>query len=115
MSDPKPVRLQLSRQKGFNLQALSMATNGLPAVNVARPSRWGNPYKVGSDGGLDRCLNAYRKMMENNPVIATELRGKNLACWCKQGWPCHADILLEIANAGEPLTSPASQSARALN
>lgn len=42
-----PVRLQLNRRKGFNLQALSLATNGLPAVNVARPSKWGNPYKVG--------------------------------------------------------------------
>lgn len=26
------------------------------------------------------------------------LRGKNLACWCKEGEPCHALILLEIAN-----------------
>ena len=28
-----------------------------------------------------------------------ELRGKNLACWCKPGEPCHADVLLELANA----------------
>lgn len=41
-----PVRLQLSRAKGFNLQALSQATNGLPAVVVKRPTRWGNPYSV---------------------------------------------------------------------
>lgn len=27
-----------------------------------------------------------------------ELRGKNLACWCKLDSPCHADVLLEIAN-----------------
>lgn len=26
------------------------------------------------------------------------LRGKNLACWCKPGSPCHADVLLELAN-----------------
>lgn len=31
-----PVRLQLSRRKGFDLQALSQATNGLSAANVAR-------------------------------------------------------------------------------
>ena len=43
----KPVRLQLSRRKGFDLQALSLTTNGLPAVVVARPGKWGNPYKVG--------------------------------------------------------------------
>ena len=35
----KPVRLQISRRKGFDLQALSIATNGLPAVNVARHCR----------------------------------------------------------------------------
>lgn len=28
-----------------------------------------------------------------------ELRGKNLACWCPLGRPCHADVLLELANA----------------
>jgi hypothetical protein len=26
------------------------------------------------------------------------LRGKNLACWCRPGDPCHADVLLELAN-----------------
>jgi hypothetical protein len=30
--------------------------------------------------------------------IKQELRGKNLACWCPEGSPCHADVLLEIAN-----------------
>ncbi|MFZ5773087.1 MAG: DUF4326 domain-containing protein, partial [Thermodesulfobacteriota bacterium] len=27
-----------------------------------------------------------------------DLRGKDLACWCKDGEPCHADVLLEMAN-----------------
>lgn len=30
--------------------------------------------------------------------IRTHLRGRDLACWCKPGEPCHADVLLEIAN-----------------
>lgn len=30
-----------------------------------------------------------------------QLRGKNLACWCKPGDPCHADVLLELANGGD--------------
>lgn len=42
-----PVRLRLSHQRGFDLQAHSREVNGLPAVNVARPGRWGNPYKAG--------------------------------------------------------------------
>lgn len=28
-----------------------------------------------------------------------ELRGKNLSCWCPLGKPCHADVLLELANS----------------
>lgn len=39
-----PIRLQLSRARGFDLQLLSRATNGLPAKKVTRPGRWGNPF-----------------------------------------------------------------------
>ena len=39
-----PIRLRLSRARSFDLQAASRAINGLPAVNVARPGRWGNPF-----------------------------------------------------------------------
>ncbi len=105
-----PVRLQLSRKKGFNLQEHSRAVNGLDAVNVARPSRWGNPYRVG-----DRLYDDQRR----NPIsqqdavdlyerrecgrwrsaeIARELKGRNLACWSAPDQPCPADILLERAN-----------------
>ncbi len=31
--------------------------------------------------------------------IWRELRGKDLACWCKEGDPCHGSVLLEIANS----------------
>lgn len=109
-----PVRLQLSRKRGFNLQALSMATNGLPAVNVARPTKWGNPWKVGdpfynaetmrtrrSPMTAEEAVHRYRKLECVGPrssEIARELRGRNLACWCKPEAPCHADVLLEIAN-----------------
>ena len=94
-----PVRLQLSRRKGFDLQAMSRKTNGLEAVNVARPSKWGNPHKIGT------CLipdarAAVEVFAANLPMgdFAKELRGKNLACWCRPGEPCHADVLLRIAN-----------------
>ncbi|MEU8334849.1 DUF4326 domain-containing protein [Micromonospora tulbaghiae] len=39
---------------------------------------------------------------EMQDAIRRELAGKDLACWCKPGDPCHADVLLEIANGGEP-------------
>lgn len=31
--------------------------------------------------------------------IRDELAGKDLACWCPLDQPCHADVLLEIANS----------------
>jgi hypothetical protein len=96
-----PVRLRLSRSKGFNLQRHSAEVNGLAAVNVARPGKWGNPYKVGT------CLiadaeSAVMAFAANSPVGRLkgidELRGKNLACWCRLDAPCHADVLLDEAN-----------------
>ena len=41
-----PIRFQRKRVKGFNMQAASLAANGLPCVIVSRPGKWGNPYKV---------------------------------------------------------------------
>lgn len=32
------------------------------------------------------------------PPDPSVLRGKNLACWCPLDQPCHADVLLELAN-----------------
>ena len=49
-----------------------------------------------------RAMAAYRDYVEKFPQIGVaakrDLRGKDLACWCKEGTPCHADILLKIAN-----------------
>lgn len=120
-----PVRLQLSRAKGFNLQAHSRAGNGLPAVSVARPGRWGNPWPIGSWSAEQvvaffrsaatgaQPIELYRGLIPGNKgqrdyaddVITRirtlqirDLRGKNLACWCRADDPCHADVLLELAN-----------------
>lgn len=100
----KPVRLRLSRAPGFNLQALSLATNGLPAVNVARPSQFGNPFRVGAPDVPDAAaaVEKFRDYVGSSSTYrfyAEEvLRGKNLACWCKEGEPCHADVLLDFSN-----------------
>lgn len=123
----KPKRIQLSRAKGFNLQAASQAANGLPAVNVARPSRWGNPFAArqietkrpkgkswatvdfeegdnvvlaaSEKAATEYAVDWYRDYIDtDHEHIRKELRGKNLACWCKPGARCHADVLLEVAN-----------------
>lgn len=124
----KPARIQLSRKKGFNLQRVSNAVNGLEAVNVARPTIWGNPWHVGTfghaqavalyqtwiDGTVtDQDLrNGYGQdsqhvaefLIERRKRLQKEmhkLTGKNLACWCPQGTPCHADVLIKLANEVE--------------
>lgn len=104
MSVIAPVRLRLSRRAGFDLQALSRETNGLACVSVARPGPWGNPFKA-TGHTTQQVVDHYRHWLEVSPegkwtaIRATEqLRGVNLACWCGPG-PCHATVLLEIANA----------------
>lgn len=94
------------------------------AVKVDRSTRWGNGYRIGSRkhigafeegefldaicATVEDCVASYRahllQFMEWDPPGAARflgpLRGKNLACWCALGAPCHADVLLALANGG---------------
>ena len=93
-----PERIQLKRTKGWRMPPNT--------VNVARPSRWGNPHRVGwcavcgVPHTLADAIEEYRaEVMDCAPTLALDsLRGKDLACWCKPGEPCHADVLLSLAN-----------------
>lgn len=79
-------------------------------VYVGRPSRFGNPYKIGmlvratmSEYYVHNAKDAvdwYRPWIRNFAWILPmkKLKGKNLACWCPLDQPCHADVLLKIAN-----------------
>lgn len=81
-------------------------------IYVGRPSTWGNPFKPEPEIGyyLDDVLRDYRdyvlSMTHEMPATFNleQLRGKNLACWCKleRSGPdqCHAAVLLELANKG---------------
>lgn len=122
----RPQRLQLSRAKGFNLQAASMALNGLPAVKVDRTTRFGNPYVIGepvdrkqvrrwgwnfSPQGLcvvcadaEEAVRRFWHCLHWDEAIHDWLRGeiggKNVACWCDVDAPwCHGDPLRVIANS----------------
>lgn len=108
-----PERIQLRRIAGWRLPPNT--------VKVSRPSSWGNRWRAERRPGgwscveiktgqvieardkadaLDLALSHYRTWVAQWPeVIRADLRGKNLACWCALDQPCHADILLEIANA----------------
>lgn len=118
MSDPQ--RMQVSRKRGFDLQAASRALNGLPAKLVTRPGKWGNPFSIDDTAVRYRLVRAdaqakavalagewLRGTLDpslspgpppSRDEIRSELRGHNLACWCKPGTPCHADVLIELAN-----------------
>ena len=101
-----PERIQRKRTKGWRIPP--------NAIYVGRGTKWGNPFRVGdwfntsaegSDFMVEDRAHAVRLFREwckfpaaVGPAIA-ELRGKDLACWCPLDQPCHADVLLEWANA----------------
>jgi len=111
-------RIQLSRRCGWRMPANT--------VSAARPGKLGNPFTAAGAreagyGGTDReiaqrCVEAFRVWLgphwRNNwdgeesearrrAVLDAlpGLRGKNIACWCAPDNPCHADVLIELANA----------------
>lgn len=118
MSAPTPVRVVRSRVKNSRLTS----PNGLPVVCVTRGTKWGNPMAIDMKKGWSpetqqvmrqRAVRIFRALLLGEPVdksrvwvtlpytvddVKRELRGKNLACWCKES-PCHADVLLEVANS----------------
>jgi len=110
---PKPVRIKRSRAKGSHL----LSPNGLPVVCVSRPSKWGNPFPLPSrteaspaerERARARSVALFRQELARPAArsrlpftredVRRDLRGKNLACWCPLDGPCHADVLLEVAN-----------------
>jgi len=135
-----PKRVQMTRQRPWRQDHPN-------AVIVARPSRWGNPWKPGCPGhfwlptwnvrnapveadiGIEDAVYLYHRLMvmkllppkrmlpktvsfwtkqyfwkvlfhhaahtrSNIPL----LEGRDLACWCPLDQPCHADVLLDLAN-----------------
>ena len=70
-------------------------------VYIGRPSKWGNPFRIGRDGSREEVIQKYRHWILANPVLVaqlpTELKGKRLGCWCKP-YACHGDALAELAD-----------------
>lgn len=108
----KPKRIQLKRTKGWRIPKNT--------VVVSRPGKWGNPFKIGGYVEIPRSYGSTLQLLRDNAAavkrfelmvqqeltppfrianIQAELKGKNLACWCKKSEICHADVLLKIANA----------------
>lgn len=89
-----PRRLQRSRRKGARLPS--------SAVVVTRPTKWGNPHPL--EVGRAEAVRRYREdlLAGRLPVtvedVKQQLRGSDLACYCPLNEPCHADVLLQLAN-----------------
>lgn len=112
-----PRRIRMTRRRPWRAEHPD-------AVIVARPTRWGNPYRVGQtyphgpahgtgvvtvqDAG--HAVRLYRQWLfhqRRSEDLALELAGRDLACWCPledehgNPVPCHADVLLAISNGWE--------------
>jgi len=123
----EPRRVQLRRTKGWRMPENTVKVSrpgrwGNPfappyvypelAVSLFRDMMtWGfDPGKLAHLSDRDFkavCIakDAWSKRLnygvEHERAAIIELRGKNLACWCPLDAPCHADVLLELANAEE--------------
>lgn len=89
-----PTRLQRSRAKGACLPPA--------AVVVTRPTKWGNPHPLTL--GRDEAVRRYEDDLRAGRLAVTvddvrrELVGRDVACYCPADVPCHADVLLALAN-----------------
>jgi hypothetical protein len=121
-----PERIQRKRTKGWRMPSNT--------ISVTRPGPWGNPFRVNQKpdrrmltlwgwrlkpGHWDgACPSSDEAVLRFRACIAfdgasiflaqRELRGKNLACFCSFDQPCHADVLLEIANASLTESGPSA-------
>lgn len=96
-----PKRIQRKRTKGWR--------KPLESIIVDRTSRWGNRFKVGDivngvyvkdNAGAKELYRRDLMMLDNRTKteLLRPLKGKNLVCFCALDQPCHADVLIELAN-----------------
>lgn len=114
----RPVRIQRKRAKGWKMPANT--------VCVCRPGPFGNPFtakaaeEAGYRDGNAMAVYAFREWLNGNKDFQRaeidpgldfikanvgNLQGQNLACWCPLDQPCHADVLLELANSARTRTA----------
>ena len=70
-----------------------------------------NRWVYWDQGSIDMVLDLYRRIVRGfqfadcdlqywsvkfNQNDLNELKGKDLACWCKPGQKCHADVLIKL-------------------
>lgn len=100
-----PKRIQRQRTRGWK------APDG--AVYVGRGSIYGNPWRIdpvtapqpGIVATHEEAVALFTKWLRSTPdgqAVARQARkhlaGRDLMCWCPSSKPCHADVLLAVAN-----------------
>jgi hypothetical protein len=80
-----------------------LAPNPPNGKRVTRPSRWGNPFRVGIEAATAaEAVAMFRENLQQHPALVEkaqrELRGFDLGCTCPPDQPCHADVWLELVN-----------------
>jgi hypothetical protein len=120
-----PIRVQRMRTKGWRLPPNTVCVtrpgkwgNPYSVARVHSPPTWWGVFlrypsiveRVGSSasehGAQLEAVAKFLRDLERGTLsvseedVRRELRGKNLACFCPIGSPCHADVLLVIANGG---------------
>ena len=98
-----PQRIRLERSAGWKMPANTL--------KVDRTTRWGNPFTIADCGSAAIAVAQHGRWMRGEIVapggveppsrdlLRSELGGRNLACWCAPNGPCHADLLLALANS----------------
>jgi hypothetical protein len=129
MSDPK--RIQLSRARGWRLpegavvvsrptywgnpfKVKEKVKNDSPLWPYVKPTLGadlpGFQITQASFLRVEAVVAAYSAWIIEQPGLMVrlddELAGRDLGCWCKLTEPCHADILLALANGWDDAPSP---------
>jgi hypothetical protein len=110
-----PNRIQRKRSRGWRMP------KGARYVGRGDREAWGNPFRVGDEAFITTvpaaegvgfacsmpitpqlAVDLYRAWLLARPTAVEaareDLAGLDLACWCPLDQPCHADVLLEVAN-----------------
>ncbi len=119
-------RVQRKRTKGFKLPENTKCVNrgtkwGNPIkldgdmiyIDASYRRTILDPWVYVCQGDIYTVINLYCGLWDGSRIInadfrhwnkkfqklnLSELKGKNLACFCPEGSPCHGDVLLKLAN-----------------
>jgi hypothetical protein len=65
---------------------------------IGRPTKWGNPFYIGTDGTRAEVIEKYEKWIRGQPKLLEslgELEDRILVCYCAP-LACHGDVLLKL-------------------